>query len=147
MVRCWCLNHCLASPTREGLANMTDDLEATRHIVEGLGHIGADPAQSAAASRTAARCRVNNLLAGQMVRQRTPRRFSACCVDGTDNSRDGLHPLGVIFLTRLNRELELLDGLVDLLRRLAKLGTLEAGKRDCQESCVRGHDDGNRRSI
>ena len=43
---------------------MTDDFEATRHIVEGLGHIGADPAQSAAAARTAARGRVNNLFAG-----------------------------------------------------------------------------------
>src|ERR1700722_13080403 len=67
-----------------------------------------------------------------MVMQRTPRRFRACYVDGTDNSRDGFHPLGVIFLKRLNRELELLDGSVDLLRRLAKLAPLKAAKLEAQ---------------
>src|ERR1700753_2990556 len=43
-----------------------------------------------------------------MVRQRTPRRVRACYVDGTDNSRDGFHPLGVLFLKCLNRDVELL---------------------------------------
>ena len=111
---------------------MTDDLEATRHIVEGLGHIGADPAQSASAVRTAARCRVNNLLAGQMVRQQTPRRFSACFIDGTGNRRDSRHPLGVVFLKGLDRKLELLDGSIDFLRRSTKLGALQAGKLEAQ---------------
>jgi len=114
---------------------VADDLEAPWHIIEGLGHVGADPAQSTAAVRTAARGWVDYLLAGQMIRQRTPRRLGVLLAGGVDylnNSRDGCDPLGVILLKRLDREFELLDGSIDLLRRLAELGALKAGKLEAQ---------------
>ena len=131
MVRRRRLHHGLAKAAGEGLTNVTDDLEAAWHVVEGLGHVGADPAQSAAAVRTAAGAGMDNLLARQMFGQRSSRRLGglfACCLDRCGHSRNGRDPLRMVLIERLDRQLELLDGALDLLRRAAKLGALEPGK-------------------
>ncbi len=105
VVRCRGLDHRLAIPAGEGLADVPHDLEAARHIVEGLGDVGADPAQSTAALRAGTCHRVDDLLARQMVRQRP-----ACRLDLLDlgldhrcHGRDRGHSLGVVRLQRFDR--------------------------------------------
>src|SRR6516164_4287757 len=51
-----CRDHYVAGPARQFLANVPDDFEPARHVIEGLGHLVADLAQRAAATGTGARC-------------------------------------------------------------------------------------------
>ena len=61
------LDHRVAGPAGELVADVTDDLEAAWHIVQRLGHVCADLAQRAAAARAGARRRMNHLFTGQML--------------------------------------------------------------------------------
>jgi len=60
-------HHRVAGPARQLLAHMPDHLEAAGHVIEGLGHLFADPAQGAAAMRAGAGGRVPHLFARQML--------------------------------------------------------------------------------
>src|SRR6516162_11322189 len=51
-------HHGVAGPARQFLANVPDDLEATRHVIEGLADLLGDLAQGAAATGAGARCRM-----------------------------------------------------------------------------------------
>jgi len=118
-------------PAGEGLTHVPHHLEAAWHVVEALGHVGADPAQNAAAVRAAADAGINNLLARQVVGERPSCGLGglfAGCPEHLGNSREGSNPLCMILIERLNRQFELLDGALDLLRRAAKLRPLEPGK-------------------
>ena len=80
-------NHRVANPARQFFANVPDNLEPARHVIQGLGHFVGDLAQCAAATGTGARCGMPQILSGQMFRQRTPRRL--LCLDrGLDGCGD-----------------------------------------------------------
>ena len=68
-------DHRVAGPTGQLLAHVPDHLEAARHVIEGLGHVLADPAQGAAAMRAGAGGRVTHLFARQMIGQWPARRL------------------------------------------------------------------------
>jgi hypothetical protein len=111
MVRRWRLHHGLAKPAGEGLTHVTDNLEAAWHVVESLGHVGADPAQCAATVRTAAGAGMDDLLPRQMFGQRSSRRLGgwfACCLDQLGQGRVGRDSLRMVLIKRLNRQFELL---------------------------------------
>jgi hypothetical protein len=65
----------VAGPARQFLANVPDDFEPARHVIEGLTYLVADLAQRAAAVGTGARCGMPQILSGQVLRQRAPRRL------------------------------------------------------------------------
>ena len=105
-------DHRVAGPAGQFLANVPDDLEAARHVIEGLGHVLADPAQSAAATGAGAGGRMQHLFARQMLGQRPARRllrFDRGLDDRRHLRRGGRQPLGLVGLQALDRQLELLD--------------------------------------
>src|ERR1700722_6891676 len=65
----------LAGAAGELLAHVLDHLPARRHMLQRLGHVLADLAQrAAAAARARGRCRMDDALTRQMLRQWPPRR-------------------------------------------------------------------------
>ena len=131
MVRRRGLHHRLAKAAGERLAHVTHHLEAAWHVVEGLGHVGADPPQSTAAVRTAAGGGMDNLLARQVFGQRPSCRLDGlfdCRPEHLGDSGDSCDPLRMVLIQRLNRQLELLNGAIDSLRGATKLSALEPGK-------------------
>jgi hypothetical protein len=62
-----CGNDRVASAAGQLLAQVPHDLEAARHVIEGLGHILADPPQRVAAARTAGGGAMHDLLARQVI--------------------------------------------------------------------------------
>jgi hypothetical protein len=114
---------------------MPNDLKAARHIVEGLGHLFADPPQGAATVRAGAGGRVMHLFARQMLGQGPARRllFLDRFLDRHGNNRrGGGQPLGLVGLQTLDRQLELLDLARQLLRRAPKLGAPVARQLEFQ---------------
>jgi hypothetical protein len=98
---------------------MPDHLEAAGHVIEGLGHVLADPAQGATAMRASAGLRVQNRFARQMRGQRPARRlvsFDRLLNCRRDRRRGGGQPLGLVGFQTLDRQLELLDLARQLLR-------------------------------
>jgi len=118
-------DHCIAGPARQFLANVPDDFEPARHVIEGLGHLVADLAQRAAATGTGARCRKPQILSRQMLRQRAPRwlpRFGRGLDDRSRGRRGHREPLRLVGFQRLEGQLELLGLMRQLLRGTAELG-------------------------
>jgi hypothetical protein len=96
----------VAGPAGQLLAHVPDHLEATGHIVEGLAHLLADPAQPAAAMRADAGGRVANFFARQMLGQCPACRL--LLLDGIpdrcrDNRRGCGQPLGLVGFQTLDR--------------------------------------------
>ena len=68
-------HHRVANPARQFLANVPDDFEPARHVIKGLTDLVGDLAQRATATGAGARCRMPQILSGQMLRQRAPCRL------------------------------------------------------------------------
>ena len=103
--------HHLASPARQLLTNVTDNLEPARGVIQGLADLVGDLAQRAAATRTGARCRMSPILSGQVFRQWAPRRLLRLSrgLEGRGHFRRGRRqPLRLVGFQRLERQLELL---------------------------------------
>ena len=62
-------HHHLANPARQLLANVPDNLEAARYVIEGLADLVGDLAQQAAATGAGAWCGMPPILSGQVFRQ------------------------------------------------------------------------------
>jgi hypothetical protein len=118
-------HHRVANPARQSLADMPEDLEPARHVIEGLADLVGDLAQRAAATGTGARCGMPQILSGQVLRQPPPCRFLRlgrrldCC---GYRQRCRCEPFRLVGLQRLERQLELLGVARQLLRGTAKLG-------------------------
>ena len=115
----------VANPARQLLANVPDDFEAARHVIESLADLIGDFAQRAAAARTSARCGMAPIFSRQMFRQGAPRRLLRFGrgLDGcSDLRRCRYQPLRLVGLQRLQRQLELLSLARQLLRGLSELG-------------------------
>jgi hypothetical protein len=103
-----------------------DDLEAPRHVIEGLADLVGDLAQRAAATGAGARRRMPPILSGQVFRQWTPRRllrFGRGLDGGSDHRRCRHQPLCLVGLQRLERQFELLSLARQLLRGSPELGS------------------------
>ena len=125
----------IAGPAGELLAHVPDDLEAARYIVEGLGHLFADPPQGAAAVRAGAGGRVMHLFTRQMLGQWPARRllFLDRFLDRRCHHwRGGGQPFGLVALQTLDRQLELFDLARQLLRGPAELGPPVARQLELQ---------------
>jgi hypothetical protein len=110
---------------------MLDDLEAAWNVIEGFGHIGADLAQDAAASRTGACSRMDNLLALQMFCWRAPYWLGVLLGSSRDHlgdRRDRRDALSVVFFQCLDGQFELRNRALNPLRGLTELGAPEASK-------------------
>ena len=121
----WRRHHRVANPARQFLANVPDDFEPARHVIEGLTDLVGDLAQRATATGAGARCRMPQILSGQMLRQRAPCRLLRLGrgLDGRGHFRRGRRQsLGLVGLQRLEGQLELLGLASQLLRGTAELG-------------------------
>jgi len=115
----------IASPTRQLGADMPDYLEPTRHIIERLSDVLADPAQRAAAGGAGAWRGMDYILARQVLRQPAPGRLLRFGggLDRRRHDRRGCgEPLGLVGFQRLDRQLELLGFARQLLRGATELG-------------------------
>ena len=65
----------IAGPARQLLANVPNHLEPARHVIEGLGHILADPPQGAATRGAGVVGWMKHLFTRQMVGQRPAGRL------------------------------------------------------------------------
>ena len=125
VIRRRCRDDGVAGPAGELGADMPDHLEPARHVIERFGDVLADPAQRTAAGGAGAGRGMNDILARQVFRQRTPGRLLR--LGGSQgrrrhDRRGGGEPLGLVGFQRLDRQLELLGFARQLLRRAAELG-------------------------
>jgi hypothetical protein len=128
-------DHGIASAAGQLFAHMPDHLEAAGHVIEGLAHLFADPAQGAAAMRAGAGSRVPHLFARQMLGQWPGRRLLPLdrFLDRRRYRRRGSSPpLRLIGFQGLDRQLELLDLARQLLRGPAELGAAVARQLELQ---------------
>jgi hypothetical protein len=128
-------DHRLAGPAGELLAHVPDHLEAARHIVEGLGRLLADPAQSGAAIGAGAGGGMQHLFARQMLGQQPARRLlflDRFLDDRRHLGRGSRQALGLVALQALDRQLELLDLARQLLRGPPELGAPVARQLELQ---------------
>jgi hypothetical protein len=116
---------------------VTDDLEVPRHVIQHLGHVLAEPghpfaAVGAGAGTVIARL-MHDVLARQMIRQRTALGFGTFTGRGRTIRGFGA---GIVFSRAgfqfLEPELELLDLAADPLRRSAKLHPPQLGDLEFQ---------------
>src|SRR5947207_4622471 len=114
---------------------MPDHLEPAGHVIERLGDVFADPPQRTAAVWTGAGCGMKYVLTRQLFRQRASRRL--LCFDraldcGCYAWRGGREQLGLIGLQCLDRQLELLGLMRQLLRRTTEFRPAIASELEAQ---------------
>src|SRR5205085_11716202 len=114
---------------------MPDHLEPAGHVIERLGDVFADPPQRTAAVWTGAGCGMKYVLTRQLCRQRASRRL--LCFDraldyGCYAWRGSREQLGLIGLQCLDRQLELLGLMGQLLRRTPELRPAIASELEAQ---------------
>ena len=128
---------------------MPDHLEAARYVIQGLGHVLADPAQGTATMRAGAGRWVQYFFTRKMVGQWPARRLLRLerGLDRRRHDRRGdCQALGLIGLQGLDRQLELLDLARQLLRGASELGPavtrqleLQFGDLGPRRYCVARH--------
>jgi hypothetical protein len=118
-------DHCIAGPARQFLANVPNDLEAARDVIQGLADLVGDLAQRAAATGAGTWCGMAPILSRQVFRQWAPRRLLRLGrgLDRRGHFRRGRRQaLRLVGFQRLERQLELLGLARQLLRGAAELG-------------------------
>ena len=127
----WCrgLGHGLAAAAGELRPHVADDAKRPRHVVQHLGHVLAQVAESAAAGSAGLRLgTVPHHLARQRLRQRAPSRLAALRPGGGVRGIVGWRRSGHLRLQLLERQFELLGLGRQALRRAAELDAPQPGQ-------------------